>query len=79
MDTNEPLHWADYVIFSASLAFTLLIGVFFGFKDLFRKRGTTTTFLLGNRRLGVFPVAASIFVSLMTAAGAVGDPVETYR
>jgi Na+/proline symporter len=51
----------DYGVFFAMLAVSGAIGVFFAYRD--RKTNSTEQFLLGDRKLSIFPVAMSILAS----------------
>jgi solute carrier family 5 (sodium-coupled monocarboxylate transporter), member 8/12 len=51
----------DYGVFFSMLAVSTVIGVYFAYKD--RKNISTEQFLLGNRKLSIFPVAMSILAS----------------
>ena len=67
---NIEFHWADYVVFAASLALSLGIGFFFAFKD--RKKADTTEYLLGGNGLNPIAVGMSIAASLMNAVFLIG-------
>jgi len=51
----------DYAVFIAMLAVSAAIGIYFAYKD--RKTNSTEQFLLGDRKLSIFPVAMSILAS----------------
>lgn len=58
------------------LAVSAIIGVYYAFKD--RKSTTTQDFLMGNRSMGVFPVALSLLASFLSAITLLGLPAEIY-
>ena len=69
-------HWIDYVVFGASLAIGAIIGVYYG---CFGKRQKTVEeFLMGNRKLGIVPVALSIQATYMSAIFILGGTAEVY-
>ncbi|GIX67593.1 sodium-coupled monocarboxylate transporter 2 [Caerostris darwini] len=67
----------DYVVFSLMLLISAGVGVWYAIAD--RKKTSTQDFLLGNRSLGVFPVAMSVLASCMSAITLLGTPAEVYR
>jgi sodium-coupled monocarboxylate transporter 8/12 len=67
---------ADYGVFAAMLAISAIIGIYYAFKD--RKTATTQDFLMGNRSMGVFPVALSLLASFLSAVTLLGLPAEIY-
>ncbi|XP_076439018.1 sodium-coupled monocarboxylate transporter 2-like [Babylonia areolata] len=71
------LHWADYVVIVVCLLVALGIGVFFA---LFRGgQNTREAYLMGNRRMGLVPVALSLFISFQSAISLIGFPSDTYN
>jgi hypothetical protein len=48
----------DYTVFSAMLAASALIGVYFGF--FARRDNTTSEYLMGGKNMGIFPVSMSL-------------------
>lgn len=50
---------ADYVVFSALLIASAMIGVFFAFCAK-RKQNTTAEYLLGSKEMGIFPLSMSL-------------------
>lgn len=47
--------WPDYCVFLLMLAISAFIGIYYAYKD--RKSNSTDKFLLGDRKLSIFPVA----------------------
>lgn len=54
-------HWLDYVLFSASLAFSLGVGIYHGYCG--EGQRSTKQYLLGNKKMKAFPVAMSLLMS----------------
>lgn len=50
-------HWADYVLFVATLLLSALIGIWAAMSG--GGQNTTAKFLMGNRNLSFFPVSLS--------------------
>ena len=61
MSDYTEFRWYDYVIFAATLAISLGIGIYYALTG--GKQKTTKEYLLANRNMGTFPVALSIYVS----------------
>ena len=70
----EKFHWADYLIFSLSLAISLVIGIFFAFTG--DRQRSTQEFLLAGRSAGIIPVAMSALASFISAVFIVNVPGE---
>ncbi|KAG0411686.1 hypothetical protein HPB47_011168 [Ixodes persulcatus] len=66
----------DYIVMGLMLCVSSGIGVFFAVRD--RRDQSNKTFLLGNRELGVFPVAMSLMASFQSATTVLGYPAEMY-
>ncbi|XP_049794144.1 sodium-coupled monocarboxylate transporter 1-like isoform X2 [Schistocerca nitens] len=81
--TSEPIAAAsrlffgitDYVIFSAMLLGCVAIGVYFGF---FKVAVNAEQYLLGGRRMAIFPVAVSLVASFISGITLLGTPTELY-
>lgn len=67
----------DYIVFAIMLGISLLIGLYYALKD--RKKKTVDEFLLGGRKLKIFPVAMSILASFTSAISILGFSQEMYR
>lgn len=76
MVKNEFQVW-DYVMFSALLVLSLVVGLFYAFRG--RKKNTTSEFLMGGRELKLIPVAISLLVTHLSAILLLGFPAETYN
>ncbi|XP_046379091.2 sodium-coupled monocarboxylate transporter 1-like [Haliotis rufescens] len=70
----QTLNTPDYIVMGVMLALSFGIGVFFAV----RSKNTRETYLMGNREMGVFSVAISMFVTLQSAVSLLGYPSEIY-
>lgn len=66
----------DWVVFAATLGVSAGIGVYHAVTG--GKQKTTNEFLMGDRKIGLFPVAISILVSFQSAILILGVPAEIY-
>ncbi|XP_064456516.1 sodium-coupled monocarboxylate transporter 1-like isoform X1 [Ornithodoros turicata] len=73
--SNRFTVW-DYVVFSGMLCVSAAIGIYYAFSG--SKQSTTAEFLMGNRSMGVVPVALSILASFMSAITLLGTASEMY-
>ncbi|XP_055545367.1 sodium-coupled monocarboxylate transporter 1-like isoform X1 [Wyeomyia smithii] len=77
---------ADYAVFSCMLVVCLVIGVFFGWKDhqrcrqqkMSRRNSEALDYLVGGRKLKIFPVAMSLVASFISGIALIGASTETY-
>lgn len=78
---------ADYIVFVASLLICVVIGVYFGWKDwsVQRKRkqnvrrgSAALNYLVGGRKMKIFPVAMSLIASFISGIAVMGASTETY-
>ena len=78
MDTTSisSFHWVDYLIFILVLVISTAIGIFFAWKD--RRKQNADDFLLGGRKMGIFPVSLSLMATLLSAVMVLGVPAEVY-
>ena len=74
---SSGFEWYDYLLFAATLAVSLGIGLYYGFVG--GKQKTTKEYLMGNRSLGVIPVALSMFMSYISAILVLGNTAEMYQ
>lgn len=49
----------DYIVFSAMLLISALIGVYFAFFAKI-KQNTTSEYLMGGKTMGIFPISMSL-------------------
>ena len=75
-DQVHAFHWADYLVFITSLVISAAIGIFYAWKD--RRRQNTQEFLLGGRKMSIFPVTLSLIASFLSAVLVLGVPTEVY-
>ncbi len=76
-DGDRMFNWADYLVFALTLAVSLSIGIYYGFKLRFRS-ATATDLLLGGRQMPVLPVAISIVAVFGSIILIVGLAAETF-
>jgi len=65
----------DYAVFLLLLLISGGIGVYYAIGG---QQKTASDFLLGDRKLGVFPVALSLFSSFISAIALLGIPAGTF-
>lgn len=79
--------WSDYAVFGTMLASCIAIGLHFGQKDRSKTKsgkGTATEdsealdYLVGGRKMKVFPVSISLIASLLSGIGLLGQSTEIY-
>ncbi|XP_046556435.1 sodium-coupled monocarboxylate transporter 2-like [Haliotis rubra] len=76
MATSSTLSVYDYIVIASTLAVPLAIGVYVAVRG--RQNNTKEEYLLGGRRLHVFPVTLSLFVTFMSSTSLIGMPAETF-
>ena len=74
---QNRFHWLDYVVFIGMLSISSVIGIYHAFKG--GKQKTRQEYLLGDRKLAIFPVFVSVLVSYMSALSILGLPSEVYH
>uniref|UniRef100_T1JCV3 Sodium-dependent multivitamin transporter n=1 Tax=Strigamia maritima TaxID=126957 RepID=T1JCV3_STRMM len=77
-DFLEPhrLQIVDYIIFVLTLLISLAIGLYYAFTG--GKQKTVQEYLVGNRKMGVLPVAMSLLATFLSALGMMALPAEIY-
>ena len=70
------LHWSDYLILSASILLTVVIGIIAAWKR--RKDVSMEDYFLGNRSMNPWAVGLSLFASLVSGGTLLASPVEIY-
>ncbi|XP_054287715.1 sodium-coupled monocarboxylate transporter 1-like [Macrosteles quadrilineatus] len=68
-------NWIEYLVFGTMLLLSLLIGVYFGW---IKKQDTVAEYLLGGKKMGVFPVTISLVASHISGITLLGVPSEVY-
>ena len=76
MATTIEFHWADYVVFSISLAMGLLLGLISMFTQ--RKDKSSKAYLLGGGDMNILIVGASMLLSILNAVFLLGGTAEVY-
>ena len=73
---NESVgfHWADYLIFTASLVLSMAVGIFTSRSG----NDTTDGYLTGNKKLHFLPVSLSIVMSVISGILVLGTSAEVY-
>lgn len=69
--------WLDYLIFIGMLLGCSGIGVYYATKDK-RKTMFGENYLVGDRRLPIFPVAMSLIATWISGITVLGSPSEIY-
>lgn len=62
--------WADYVMFVGMLLFSLLIGIFYAFRN---RKKANDEYLLGGRSMSCGPVSLSLVASYISAILVLGE------
>lgn len=57
-NVSVSFSWYDYILFSVMLALSALIGVYFGCFGT--KQSTADEYLLGGKKMKVFPISVSL-------------------
>ncbi|KAH3773444.1 sodium-coupled monocarboxylate transporter 1-like [Dreissena polymorpha] len=73
---RATFHWADYLIFVLMLVISAAIGIFYAVRD--KRTQTTANFLLGGRRMSLFPVTLSLMATFLSAVLVLGVPTEIF-
>ncbi|XP_052866160.1 sodium-coupled monocarboxylate transporter 1-like [Anopheles cruzii] len=77
----------DYIVFICSLLICVVIGLFFGWKDWqnhrarkrsVRRGSEALNYLVGGRKMKIFPVAMSLIASFISGIAVMGASTETY-
>ncbi|XP_072179252.1 sodium-coupled monocarboxylate transporter 1-like [Diadema setosum] len=66
----------DYLVFAAMLLASAAIGVYAALTG--GRQRTTDEFLLGDRKVNIFPVAFSMTLSFVSAISVIGTPGDVY-
>jgi Na+/pantothenate symporter len=74
---SVDLHWADYLVLSLVLGFTVLTGFLFRFLD--RKKKSQNDFFFGSKSMSFFPVAVSLFMSGWGNVTVLQNSLEAYN
>ncbi|CAG5135265.1 unnamed protein product [Candidula unifasciata] len=77
MDKTVALTIADYVVIVLMFLIPMGIGIWFAYTD--RKKTTRDEYLLGGRKMSLFPITMSLFVTYQSAISLMGIPNEVYQ
>ncbi|XP_055610558.1 sodium-coupled monocarboxylate transporter 2-like [Uranotaenia lowii] len=67
----------DYSVFVVMLSISAGIGIYFGFFEG-KKNQTTEDYLLGGRKMKIFPIAVSLIASQLSGVSIMSVPAEMY-
>ncbi|XP_055635012.1 sodium-coupled monocarboxylate transporter 2-like [Toxorhynchites rutilus septentrionalis] len=67
----------DYTVFVLMLSVSAAIGIYFGFFEG-KKNQTTDDYLLGGRKMKIFPIAVSLIASQLSGVSIMSVPAEMY-
>ncbi|CAH1369090.1 unnamed protein product [Tenebrio molitor] len=71
----QRFKWPDYVMFVVMLLICVAIGVYFG---IYRGVANAQEYLMGNRKMKIFPITMSLVASYVSGISILGIPTETY-
>ncbi|KAK2152502.1 hypothetical protein LSH36_326g00003 [Paralvinella palmiformis] len=74
---RDLFHWADYLLFTLSLASTLIVGIVIAIKDRWTSQ-TSEDYLMAGRKMNWFLVAQSVFASATSSTLIIGLSAEFY-
>lgn len=57
MEAVKYFSWVDYFLFALIVIFTIGIGVYYAWQAA---RSSPSSYLTGNKQLGIFPIAMSL-------------------
>ncbi|CAG9809480.1 unnamed protein product [Chironomus riparius] len=79
-NSKEKLSFSsvDYILFATMMLLSFLIGLYYGFFAK-RKQNTTAEYLLGSKKLKVWPTAISLTATHISATTLLGVPAEMYK
>ena len=75
-DRMHAFHVADYILFGATMAISIGIGIYFALSG--GRQRSTSEYLVAGRSLGFLPVAISLMVSFESSIMMLGIPAEAY-
>ena len=75
-DRMHVFHIADYILFGATMAISIGIGIYFALSG--GRQRSTSEYLVAGRSLGFLPVAISLMVSFESSIMMLGMPAEAY-
>lgn len=73
---NFTFGFEDYLILSLMLVISTAIGIYFGFFSV--KNNTVDEYLLGGKRMTIWPIAISLIASQLSGISVIAIPAEMY-
>ncbi|EFX77081.1 hypothetical protein DAPPUDRAFT_106304 [Daphnia pulex] len=67
--------WVDYFLFALTLVVSSLVGIYHAWRGASR---STSDYLMGGRKMPIFPVAMSLAASSFSATTLLGGPTDIY-
>jgi insulin-like growth factor 2 mRNA-binding protein 1 len=82
----QKFGWPDYLVFYSMLVVSVLVGVYFAYRDHQKRKNVTESrrgslvqnYLVGGRKMPVFPVSMSLVASWMSGISLLGTSTEIY-
>nr|XP_029718737.1 sodium-coupled monocarboxylate transporter 1-like [Aedes albopictus]XP_029718738.1 sodium-coupled monocarboxylate transporter 1-like [Aedes albopictus]XP_029718739.1 sodium-coupled monocarboxylate transporter 1-like [Aedes albopictus] len=82
----QRFNWPDYLVFVLMLVSCIFIGIYFGYKDHQKHKNRKTArrdsealdYLVGGRKMKIFPVAVSLVASWISGISLLGTSTEIY-
>ncbi|XP_063925687.1 sodium-coupled monocarboxylate transporter 1-like [Zophobas morio] len=69
--------WYDYILFGIMLGVSALIGIYFGCFGT--KQSTANEYLMGDKKMKVFPISVSLVASHVSGVTLLAVPADIYR
>ncbi|XP_059618255.1 sodium-coupled monocarboxylate transporter 1-like [Phlebotomus argentipes] len=69
--------YVDLAVFIVSFGVSLLIGIYYGFVSK-KQQNSPVEYLLGGKKMGILPVAASLVATQLSGPSLLGMPAEIY-
>ncbi|KAK6622118.1 hypothetical protein RUM44_001925 [Polyplax serrata] len=77
METHIFFDALDYGVFAFMLLLSTAIGVYFAFFTK-TKQNNTSEYLMGSKKMGIFPISMSLIASYISGIALIGMPAEIY-
>ncbi|XP_060535121.1 sodium-coupled monocarboxylate transporter 2-like [Cylas formicarius] len=74
--SKHVFSWYDYILFTAMLVVSALIGIYFGFCG--KKQSTSKEYLMGGKEMKVIPIAISLVASHTSGLTLMAIPADVY-
>jgi sodium-coupled monocarboxylate transporter 8/12 len=69
--------WYDYILFCTMLGLSAMIGIYFGCFGT--KQNSANEYLMGNKKMKVFPISVSLVASHISGLTLLAVPADVYR